>query len=240
MRRADRLFELIQVLRRASQPMTAEAIATELETSRKTIYRDIAALIGQRVPIRGEAGVGFVLERGFDLPPLMLTLDEMEAVILGSQWVIAHADPALARAALDVLAKVATIVPQGLRGAIDDPAVGTPPARISPRGSWVDIGKLRSWCRQGRKLDIQYTAGTGASSERTVWPFLIGYVEGVQTLVAWCELREDFRVFRTDRLGAVQFLDQRYPESRTLLRSRWLKTIERGDVPLATDRSDGG
>ena len=89
MRRADRLFEIIQVLRRASAPLTADAIAAELETSKRTIYRDIGALIAQRVPIRGEAGVGYILERGFDLPPLMLTSDEIEAVALGAQWVMA-------------------------------------------------------------------------------------------------------------------------------------------------------
>ena len=225
MRRGDRLFEIIQVLRRTSRPMTAEAIAAELETSKKTIYRDMGALIGQRVPIRGEAGIGYVLERGFDLPPLMLNLDEIESVVLGSQWVIAHADPALSRAALDVLAKIAEIVPESLRGAIDDPAVGTPPSRRTRDRGWVDIGKLRSWSRQGRKLAITYLDETGTASERIVWPFLIGYVEGVQSLMAWCELRQDFRTFRTERIGAVDFLDQRYPERRAVLRRRWLAMI---------------
>ena len=226
MRRGDRLFEIIQVLRRAAGPMTAEAIARELEIGRRTIYRDIAALIGQRVPIRGEAGVGYILDRGFDLPPLMLTLDEMEAVVLGSQWVIAHADPVLAKAALDVLAKVAAIVPAGLRDAIDDPAVGTPPEGGATEQDSIDIGKLRSWSRQGRKLSIGYVDEAGAGSERTVWPFLIGYVVGVQTLVAWCELRDDFRVFRIDRLHSVTFLETHYPANRSALRNRWLKLVE--------------
>ena len=136
MRRADRLFEIIQVFRRARGPLTADAIAAELETSKRTIYRDIAALIGQRVPIRGEAGIGYVLEQGFDLPPLMLTSDEIEAVVLGAQWVAAHADPALAKAAAAVLAKVTAVVPEGLRAVIEDPAVGTPAglARARRRG----------------------------------------------------------------------------------------------------------
>ena len=99
MRRADRLFQIIQVLRRTRKPLTADAIAAELETSKRTIYRDIATLIGQRVPIRGEAGMGYILEKGFDLPPLMLTPDEIEAAVLGAQWVAGHADSALARAA---------------------------------------------------------------------------------------------------------------------------------------------
>ena len=99
MRRADRLFQIIQVLRRTRKPLTADAIAAELETSKRTIYRDIATLIGQRVPIRGEAGMGYILEKGFDLPPLMLTPDEIEAAVLGAQWVAGHADPVLSRAA---------------------------------------------------------------------------------------------------------------------------------------------
>ncbi|KAH2824446.1 hypothetical protein KXV85_000788, partial [Aspergillus fumigatus] len=93
MRRADRLFQIIQVLRRSRKPLTADAIAAELETSKRTIYRDIATLIGQRVPIRGEAGMGYILEKGFDLPPLMLTPDEIEAAVLGAQWVAGNADP---------------------------------------------------------------------------------------------------------------------------------------------------
>ena len=114
MRRADRLFQIIQVLRRTRKPMTADAIAAELETSKRTIYRDIATLIGQRVPIRGEAGMGYILEKGFDLPPLMLTPDEIEAAVLGAQWVANHADPVLARAAEDLKAKIADTVPERL------------------------------------------------------------------------------------------------------------------------------
>ena len=106
MRRADRLFQIIQILRRTRRPITADAIAAELETSRRTVYRDVAALIGQRVPIRGEAGTGYVLEGGFDLPPLMLTQEEIEAAVLGAQFVMRRADPALARAAQDLIAKI--------------------------------------------------------------------------------------------------------------------------------------
>src|ERR1044072_4247235 len=107
MRRADRLFQIIQILRRTRKPLTADVIAAELETSKRTVYRDIAPLMGQRVPIRGEAGIGYVLEGGFDLPPLMLTPDEIEAAVLGAQWVAGHADSALGRAAGDLMAKIA-------------------------------------------------------------------------------------------------------------------------------------
>src|SRR3569832_1665370 len=122
MRRSDRHFQIIQVLRLSRKPLTAEAIAAELETSKLTVYRDIASLIGQRVPIRGEAGMGYILERGFDMPPLMLTPDEIEAAVLGAQWVAGHADPVLSRAAQDLMAKIADTVPERLRPFVLEPA----------------------------------------------------------------------------------------------------------------------
>lgn len=222
MRRADRLFEIVQILRRARGPLTAGAIAAALETSRRSVYRDIAALVAQRVPIRGEAGIGYVLDPGFDMPPLMLTSDEVEAVVLGAQWVVVHADDGLARAAADVLAKVAAVVPPHLRAAIEDPAVITQPKRHAPDDTAVDVARLRAWSLQGRKLAIRYTDAEGRSSARTVWPFLVGYLDSVRMLIAWCELRGDFRMFRTDRLTAIDFLDTPYPERRATLRRRWL------------------
>lgn len=222
MRRGDRLFEIIQLLRRARGPITAAAIAAELEIATRTVYRDIAALTAQRVPIRGEAGIGYVLDRGFDLPPLMLSADEVEAVALGCQWVTANADAALARAALDVLAKVAAIVPEDLRPIIDDPAVGTPPARGPVHADPADGARLREWSRRGRKLAFDYRDAAGSATTRVVWPFMVGYVETVRVVVAWCELRCDVRIFRTDRMAALRFLDDRYPERPQALRRRWL------------------
>lgn len=239
MRRADRLFEIIQVLRRASGPLTAERIAAELETSKRTIYRDIGALVAQRVPIRGEAGMGYVLERGFDLPPLMLTADEAEAVALGAQWVVAHADAALARAALSVLAKIAAVVTEDLRPVIDDPAVGTPPG-LSRGDGQVDMARLRRWCREGRTLAIGYVNETGATSERVIRPFMVGYVAGTCAIIAWCELRQDFRVFRTDRMTAATFLDQHYPGRPATLRRRWLAMArDQRAAPPLTDGNAG-
>lgn len=225
MRRADRLFEILQVLRRAKGPLTALAIAEQLETSQRTVYRDLAALMARRVPIRGEAGVGYVLERGFDLPPLMLTANEIESVVLGAQWVAANADRALAKAAADVLAKVAAIVPRQLRELIDDPVVGTPPGR-GAKSEVVDVSRLREWSRKERKLHIRYADEKGKTSERTVWPVLVGYVGGIRSLVAWCELRKDFRYFRTERLISVEFLESAYPERRSTLRRRWEATLK--------------
>src|SRR5690348_4519948 len=110
MRRADRLFQIIQILRRSTRPVTAAAIAKELEVSKRTVYRDIGDLIGQRVPISGEAGFGYLLDPAYDMPPLMLTPDEIEAVVLGAQWVASHGDALIANAALDVIAKIEAAV----------------------------------------------------------------------------------------------------------------------------------
>src|SRR5262252_2358788 len=148
MRRADRLFEIIQILRRTRRPLTAASIAAELETSKRTVYRDIAALIGQRVPIRGEAGMGYVLEGGFDLPPLMLTSDEVEAAVLGAQWVEGHGDPMLARAARDLIAKIAATVPETLRPLVMDAGSRTSPGWNIPPDS-IDVARARAWIRSG-------------------------------------------------------------------------------------------
>src|SRR5882757_5990515 len=122
MRRADRLFQIIQILRRSSRPVTAQDIAAELEVSPRTVYRDVADLIGQRVPIRGEAGFGYILDDTFDMPPLMLTPDEIEAAVLGAQWVAGRGDPVLAAAARDLIAKITSVVPERLRPFLADPS----------------------------------------------------------------------------------------------------------------------
>src|ERR1700722_17728537 len=116
MRRADRLFQIIQILRRSTHPVTAAALAEELEVSKRTVYRDVADLIGQRVPIDGEAGLGYLLASDYDMPPLMLTPDEIEAVMLGAQWVAGRSDKALCNAARDVMAKIAAVVPDADEG----------------------------------------------------------------------------------------------------------------------------
>src|SRR5579871_6678576 len=123
LRRADRLFRIIQILRRARIPVTAVDMASELETSLRTIYRDIAQLMADRVPIRGEAGIGYVLDGGFDMPPLMLTADEIEAAMLGAQWVMSRGDSALARAASDLVTKIGAVIPEHLRPLLMEPAL---------------------------------------------------------------------------------------------------------------------
>lgn len=222
MRRADRLFQIIQIPRRGRGPVTAESMAAELETSKRTVYRDIADLIGQQAPIRGEAGVGYVLEDGFDMPPLMLTPEEVEAAVLGAQLVSQRGDAALARAAQDLLAKIHTVVPEPLRPLIVEPAtraVGGWPAAEDR----LDMPAVRRAIHAARKITLAYRDEQGRESRRTVWPFAIGYHQAARVLVAWCELRADFRSFRTDRVVAAEFLDVRYPERPAVLRARWRK-----------------
>jgi predicted DNA-binding transcriptional regulator YafY len=231
MRRADRLFQIIQILRRSGRPVTAEALAAELETSKRSVYRDVAALIGQRVPVRGEAGIGYVLDSGFDLPPLMLTSDEVEAAVLGAQWVAGHGDAALARAAHDLIAKIAATVPENLRPLILDPAARTPPGwKILPDG--LDVAQARAWMRQGRKIALSYRDAENRESERVIWPVVIGYLDAARTLIGWCELRQDFRNFRVDRIARATFLEERFPARPAALRAQWLATLPKSsDMP---------
>jgi predicted DNA-binding transcriptional regulator YafY len=225
MRRADRLFQIIQTLRRSRGVVTAEQLAAELETSKRTIYRDIADLIGQRVPIRGEAGIGYVLEAGFDLPPLMLTPDEIEAAVLGAQWVARRGDPALAKAAEDLIAKIASAVPERLRPYALEPSSATPPVWNAVPDA-LDMVQVRLQIRAGRKIMLRYRDEQGRESQRKVWPVAIGYLDTVRLLIAWCELRKDFRHFRTDRVLAAEFLDERHPERLATLRSKWRRSLE--------------
>ncbi|HKP77722.1 MAG TPA: YafY family protein [Phenylobacterium sp.] len=220
MRRADRLFQIIQILRRGTRPITAEAIAQELETSKRTVYRDIADLIGQRAPIRGEAGVGYILGDGFDLPPLMLTPEEVEAAVLGAQMVVARGDPALRRAAQDLIAKIGAVIPENLRPLVVEPATRAAPNWNAAPDN-IDMAGVRQAIRTGRKIVLTYRDEQERETRRSVWPFAVGYYETSRLIMAWCEMRGDFRSFRTDRVSAAVFTEDRYPDRPATLRARW-------------------
>jgi predicted DNA-binding transcriptional regulator YafY len=225
MRRADRLFRIIQVLRRKKRPVTAHEIAQELETSLRTIYRDVAQLMADRVPIRGEAGIGYVLEGGFDMPPLMLTPDEIEAAMLGAQWVMSRGDPALTRAAADLVAKIGAVVPEHLRPLLMEPALAAP-KRYPNAPDAIDMARLRGAIRKQEKILLGYADETGSETRRIIWPIAVSYWETVRVIIGWCELRNGFRHFRTDRVLAAEFLDARYPTSRARLRVAWKKEMD--------------
>lgn len=236
MRRTERLFAIIQILRSARGPVTAGALAQELEVSERTLYRDMAELMAQRVPVRGEAGTGYVLDAGYDLPPLMLTADELEAAVLGAAWVAARGDPALARGARDLVAKLTAVVPEALRPVVLD--AGLRPFAPTPvRPEQVDLSAMRVALRERRKVVIRYADVEGRETERCVWPIVISYAEDVRMLAAWCELREDFRHFRTDRIRALTLTDVPIPERADRLRTRWRAQLRPfpcpGDAPAA-------
>jgi predicted DNA-binding transcriptional regulator YafY len=206
-RRADRLFQIVQRLRRRGV-VTAATLATELEVAPRTIYRDVQDLIASRVPIQGEAGVGYALDRGFDLPPLMFTEDEIEALVLGARLVESRADPALARAARDVLAKVEAVLPARLRDRIEGTALYAPGVRGKKPGDGLTT--LRGAIRSRRKVAFDYTDRSEAITTRTVQPLGVFLWSDVWSLGAWCELRDGFRSFRLDRMRDLAILDAQF------------------------------
>ncbi len=235
MRRADRLFRIIQILRRKRRPTTAAEIAGELEISLRTVYRDIAQLMAERVPIRGEAGMGYVLEGGFDMPPLMLTPDEIEAAMLGAQWVMGRADAVLARAAGDLIAKIGVVIPEHLRPLLMDPALTATDRRAMPEDA-IDMARVRAAIRTQGKIALVYRDVNQAETRRIIWPIAVSYWDAVRLIVGWCELRQGFRHFRTDRVLGADFLEQRYPTPRARLRALWKKEM---DAPCEADKAGG-
>jgi predicted DNA-binding transcriptional regulator YafY len=225
MRRADRLFRIIQVLRRKRRPVTAHEIAEELEASARTIYRDIAQLMADRVPIRGEAGIGYVLEGGFDMPPLMLTPDEIEAAMLGAQWVMTRADAVLARAAGDLIAKIGVVIPEHLRPLLMEPALTPLTSHKGPLDT-IDMARVRACIRTQGKIGLVYRDEKERESRRVIWPIAVSYWDAVRLIVAWCEMRKGFRHFRTDRVVMAEFLEARYSTPRPKLRAQWKKEME--------------
>jgi predicted DNA-binding transcriptional regulator YafY len=220
MRRADRLFQIIQILRRSSRPVTAAFLANEIEVSKRTLYRDVADLIAQQVPIAGEAGLGYLLDPSYDMPPLMLTPDEIEAVVLGAQWVAGHGDRVLAGAAGDVIAKIAAVVPDRLKPFIAEPSVGARPHAVTQEEA-IDTVELRRAIREGRKLRLHYRSESGEMTERIVWPVILGYAEASRMIVAWCEMRQGFRHFRADRVIEAEVLEATNGLRAGELRRRW-------------------
>ena len=221
MRRADRLFDIIQTLRASPHPLTAAAIADKLEVTVRTIYRDIAALQASRVPIEGAPGLGYVLRRGFDLPPLMFTLEETDAIAIGVRLLRRLRDPKLQKAAEDVLAKLAAVVPQELQ-----PQLVAAPLYVSegsaPPVEGIDPSRLRAAIRETRKLAIAYEDEAGRRTERIIWPIAMAYYVDVTLVGAWCELRNDFRHFRVDRILGSQVLDETFRADSGKLMAQWL------------------
>lgn len=218
MRRADRLLQIVQALRRRRGPVTAQALAEELEVGRRTIYRDIAELQGLRVPIEGEAGLGYILRPGYDLPPLMFTVEEIEAIVLGARLARDRGDPALAKAAEDVLAKVGAMLPAPLAASLERSALLVPTRSPEEAAFGPHLPELRRAVREHAKLRMGYVAEDGTTTQRVVWPLALFFYSHVALVGAWCELRGDHRMFRSDRIGPLEPTGERFkPRNGALL-----------------------
>ncbi|HHQ4526972.1 TPA: helix-turn-helix transcriptional regulator [Aeromonas hydrophila] len=234
MSRSERLLALLQLLRGHRYAITGSELASQLGISLRTLYRDIATLQAQGAHIEGEAGIGYVLRPGFMLPPLMFSEEELDALVLGSRWVAAHADHALSTAASSALAKIEVVLPVDYRQQLHANAllIGT-----SRGDSPVDEAQLRSAIRQQRKVTLSYRDLKKESSERTVWPCALGYFDHVRVLVAWCELRQGFRHFRVDRISAMRLEAVSYPGSRERLLKEWRTSQQIPQPRFIADRN---
>ncbi|MEO0545868.1 MAG: YafY family protein [Pseudomonadota bacterium] len=222
MRRADRLLQILQILRRERRPIAASRMAEELEVSLRTLYRDMVALEASGVPVRGEAGVGYVLEDGFDVPPLMFTTNELEAIMLGARLVDGVGDSDLSRSAKDAIAKIAAVIPAPLRDRLVDTPLFAPQFERDDRPQ-LDIAVFREILREEKQVTIDYRDLKGQRSRRTVWPIQLSFFRNAVLLVGWCTMREAFRSFRVDGIEHHVVLDARLPVRRKTLFVRWLK-----------------
>ena len=217
MRKADRLFQIVQILQSRRTVTTAHYLADRLEVTERTIYRDMQDLMLSGVPIMGEAGVGYALPRTFDFPPLMFTDEELTAITLGARLVASWSDEALTDAAKQALHKIQAVVPQRLQERLDKENLFSPIRQIDPAVA-VNMAKVRSAADTSRKLAIEYVAASGETSSRTLWPLGLFFWGSLWTLGAWCELRAAFRNFRLDRVTSLIVLDEVFPATpgRTL------------------------
>jgi predicted DNA-binding transcriptional regulator YafY len=220
MSRTERLLDLLQLLRRHRAPVTGPALAREMGISIRTLYRDIATLQAQGADIEGEPGLGYVLRPGFTLPPLMFSADEIEALVLGSRWVARRSEDArLGDAAANALAKITAVLPAELRDFAEDSPLLVGAGELIPAA--VDLSAIRLAIREQKKLSIAYRNADGTATERVIWPFVVGFFDKSRVIAAWCELREDYRTFRLDRISRLETLPERYPRRRTAMLKEW-------------------
>ncbi|MBR0716693.1 YafY family protein [Bradyrhizobium liaoningense] len=232
MSKSERLFDLMQMLRRHPRPVPGSDLAREAGVSLRTVYRDIAALQALGAEIDGEPGVGYVLRPGFLLPPLMFSEEEIQAVALGVQWVQRQTDEGLAFAANNALSKIVAVLPAELRDKVDDRSFHV--SRRPPKAPIVDLQMLRQAMREQRKLRMAYRDPKGAETERVIWPIMLGFFEARRIIAGWCELRKDFRTFRADRIVHIKLLKERYPGRRRDLVKRWRAQVDEQSASSAS------
>ena len=225
MRRADRLFQIVQHLR-GRRLTTARQLAEWLQVSERTVYRDIRDLTLSGVPVEGEAGVGYRLRPGFDLPPIMFTLDEVEALVAGARMMQAWGGQALASHARSAIAKVALALPPARREEIERTRLFAP-GFVVPPGAAAGLETVRQAIVEHRKLHIEYMDGANRASTRTIDPLALNFWGTTWSIAAWCEAREDFRVFRLDRIRSLQMADQRFDDIPGQTLEDFLRSVDR-------------
>ena len=222
MRRADRLLQIIEILRRETAPISAGRMAQELEVSKRTLYRDIVSLEANGVPIRGEPGVGYVLEDGFDLPPLMFSLNELEAIILGARLLDGRLDDDLTNAARSAVAKIAGVIPDDHREHLLDTPIFAP--IFGEREDYAfDVSEIRRAIRAEHPLEIDYVDLSEQQSSRVIWPIFMSMFDETNVMAAWCTLRRDFRSFRLERITRLSVTDGKFGKPRRYLNDMWRK-----------------
>lgn len=220
MSRVERLLALMELLRSHRAPVAGSALAETLGVSLRTLYRDIATLQGQGADIEGEPGLGYVLRPGFTLPPLMFSIDELEALVVGMRWVARQTgDARLSKAADSAMSKITAVLPADLRSTVETATLYV--QGRSPDPVQVDAAVLRDAIRKEQKLRIGYRNEGGTDSERVVWPFLLGFFEHNRVIAAWCELRNNYRHFRLDRIAWAEATGERTPRRRHVLLKEW-------------------
>jgi predicted DNA-binding transcriptional regulator YafY len=233
MSRSERLLELIQTLRRYRRPVSGQTLADETNVSLRTLYRDIATLQAQGADIEGEPGMGYILKPGFLLPPLMFSEDEIEALVLGSRWVASRTDSDLSRAASNVLAKIAAVLPDDMKPKLEGSNLLVPQYH-NEIADVVDLSLVRKAIRNEHIVEIGYVDAAGVPTERRIWPFALGFYDRVRVVAAWCEMRNDFRNFRTDRIQRMEPQGKRYPRRKAELLKAW-RIAEGRDTSSNTD-----
>jgi predicted DNA-binding transcriptional regulator YafY len=228
MSRAERFLDLLQSLRRRKYAVSGRILAEELEISLRTLYRDIATLQSQGAPIEGEAGVGFILRPGYTLPPLMFSPDEIEAIVLGTRWVVERGDDRLALSARNALAKMGAVVPPKLRQNLETGTLLVP-TQSRPAVDSALIEHVRDALRDELKIELVYRDLKEKRTRRVIWPFALAFYDQALVIMAWCEKRRDFRHFRADRVESWAGTDTRYPRGRLDLLREW--QIKEG-IPL--------
>ncbi|MCG6961892.1 MAG: YafY family transcriptional regulator [Acidobacteria bacterium] len=230
MRRADRLFRLVELLR-LRHMLTARQLAEALEVSERTIYRDVADLQRQGVPIRGEAGIGYAVDPGYDLPPLQFTVDELEALVLGARMVQTWCGKDLAGAARDAVARIELALPRRQRDRVERTALYVPDIGWTLPGA-RQMAELREAIREQRKIQMKYIDLQERPSERIVWPLGLFFWGRKATLGAYCELREDFRSFRPDRIDSLEVLAETFVAEPGRTLQDYLRRASEQDRPF--------